>query len=141
MMLEELATVVKIENGQVWVNPQISSGCGSCMQKASCTSSLFGRFFKPRVIAVESNFPLVIGDNVMVSIDESLLLNASLLLYLFPLVAMMVGAGIAESLFESDSYVAIAGLGSLFVALGVLHLLQKTWLSGYAAKAIVVKKL
>jgi len=140
-MIEELATVVKIENGQVWVNPQISSGCGSCMQKSSCTSSLFGRFFKPRVIAVENNFPLVVGDKVMVSMDESLLLNASLLLYLFPLVAMIVGTGIADGLFESDIYSAIAGLGSLFVALGVLHLLQKNYFTDYCAKAMVVKKL
>jgi len=111
------------------------------MQKSSCTSSLFGRFFKPRVIAVENNFPLVVGDKVMVSMDESLLVDASLLLYLFPLVAMMIGAGVAESLFESDSYSAIAGLGSLFVALGVLHLLQNQYFTDYCAKAMVVKKL
>lgn len=139
-MLEELATVVKVKNNQVWVNPQISSGCGACMQKANCTSSIVGKFFKPRIIEVDSSFPLAVGDQVMVAIDESLLLNASLLLYLFPLVAMFIGAGIAESFSNSESYVAAAGLGSLFFALAGLHVTQKIWLSDYGIKAVVVKK-
>lgn len=139
-MIEELATVVKVKNNQVWVNPQISSGCGACIQKTSCTSSIVGQFFKPRIIEVDSSFPLSVGDKVMVTIDESLLLNASLLLYLFPLVAMIIGAGIAESFSNSESYIAIAGLGSLFLALAGLHISQKIWLSDYCVKAVVVKK-
>jgi sigma-E factor negative regulatory protein RseC len=143
-MIEELATVIKVERDQVWVNPQISSGCGACMQKTSCTSSIVGRFFKPRIIEVDSSFPLVVGDKVMVTIDESLLLNASLLLYLFPLLAMFMGAGIAEAVLNeaqnADTYIAAAGLGSLFLALGLLHLVQKNWLSDYCVKAVVVKK-
>jgi sigma-E factor negative regulatory protein RseC len=140
-MIEELATVVKVKNHQVWVNPQISSGCGACMQKASCTSSIVGQFFQPRIIEVDSSFPLVVGDKVLVTIDESLLLSASLLLYLFPLLAMFVGAGIAEGLSDTESYVISAGLGSLFSALGLLHFAQKTWAANYCVKAVVVKKL
>ena len=139
-MIEELATVVKVKNNQVWVNPQISSGCGACMQKNSCTSSIVGQFFKPRIIEVDSSFPLSVGDKVLVTIDESLLLNASLLLYLFPLLAMFFGAGIAESLSNVELHIITAGLGSLFFALGLLHFAQKTWLSNYCVKAIVVKK-
>lgn len=139
-MIEEFATVVKIKNQRVWVNPQISSGCGACLQKASCTSSIMGQFFKPRIIEVDSSFPLSVGDKVMVTIDESLLLNASLLLYLFPLLAMFFGAGIAESLSDVESHIIIAGLGSLFFALGLLHFSQKNWLSHYCVKAMVVKK-
>jgi sigma-E factor negative regulatory protein RseC len=140
-MIEELATVVKVKNHQVWVNPQISSGCGACMQKTSCTSSIVGQFFKPRIIEVDSSFPLVVGDKVMVTIDESLLLNASLLLYLFPLIAMFIGAGVAEGLSNVESYVVTAGLGSLVSALALLHISQKTWLSSYCVKAVVVKKV
>lgn len=140
-MLEELATVVKVKNNQVWVNPQISSGCGACIQKTSCTSSIVGKFFKPRIIEVDSSFPLAVGDKVMVAIDESLLLNASLLLYLLPLLAMFVGAGVAESFSNSDVYIAAIGLGSLFFALAGLHISQKIWLSDYSVKAVVVKKI
>jgi sigma-E factor negative regulatory protein RseC len=141
-MIEELATVVKVKNHQVWVNPQISSGCGACIQKATCTSSIFGKFFKPRVIEVDSSFPLAEGDRVMVAIDESLLLNASLLLYLFPLLAMFIGAGVAEAVLgNAEGYIAAAGLSSLFFALATLHIAQKFWLSDYAVKAVVVRKL
>jgi len=144
-MIEELATVMKVKNQQVWVNPQISSGCGACMQKTSCTSSIVWRFFKPRLVEVDSSFPLAVGDQVMVAIDESLLLNASLLLYLLPLLAMFIGAGIAESLLDnaqnSDNYIAAAGLGSLFFALVGLHISQKIWMSDYGVKAVVVKKI
>ncbi len=139
-MIEELATVVKVKNQQVWVNPQISSGCGACMQKTSCTSSIVGQFFKPRIIEVDSSFPLSVGDKVMVTIDESLLLNASLLLYLFPLIAMFIGAGVAEGLSNVESHIITAGLGSLFFSLGLLHFSQKTWLSNYCVKAVVIRK-
>lgn len=140
-MIEEFATVAKIKNNRVWVTPQISSGCGACLQKASCTSSLMGQLLKPRIIEVDSSFPLLVGDKVMVTIDESLLLNASLLLYLFPLLAMFFGAGIAESISNVELHIIITGLGSLFFTLGLLHFAQKNWLSHYCVKAVVVKKL
>lgn len=139
-MIEELAIVVKVKNQQVWVNPQISSGCGACVQKTSCTSSIVGQFFKPRIIEVDSRFPLSVGDKVMVTIDESLLLNASLLLYLFPLLAMLFGAGIAEAVSNVESYIITAGVSSLFFALGLLHFSQKIGFSSYCVKAVVVKK-
>lgn len=145
-MIEETATVVKVKSGQVWVSPQANSGCGACMKKTSCTSSIVGGVFKPRMIAVDSSFPLAIGDLVLVTIDESLLLHASLLLYLVPLVAMFVGAGLTESLLDkaqlhADLYIAAAGLASLFFSLGLLHIWQKNYSPDYCAKAVVVKKL
>jgi sigma-E factor negative regulatory protein RseC len=143
-MIEEIATVVKVENGQVWVTPHTKGGCVSCLQQTSCTSSVLGRVFKPRTIAVDSSFPLSVGDQVSVTIDESLLLHASLLLYLFPLLSMFIGAGLTESLLDNiqnvDLYIASAGVGSLFFSLGLLHFLQKNWLLDYCVKAVVVKK-
>ena len=145
-MIEEMAIVAKIENGQVWVNPANKSACSACLQKTSCTSSILGNFFQPRLIAVDSSFPLMIGDKVMVATDEALLLHASLFLYLFPLLAMFVGAGLTEvflheSVADTDFYIALAAIGSLGAALGLLHLLQKTWLLNYCVKAVVVKKV
>ena len=141
-MLEELATVVKVEKNRVWVSPQISSGCGDCLQKTTCPSSIVERFMKPRVIEVSSSFPLAVGDNVIVTVDESLLLNAALLLYLFPLLAMSISAGLAESIMDNaEGYVALAGLGGLTLALAFLHIAQKFWLADYGVRAEVVKKI
>jgi sigma-E factor negative regulatory protein RseC len=145
-MIEETATVVKVEKGQVWVNSEASGGCTGCIKQSSCTSSMLGKFFKPRHVAVDSSFPLAVGDQVVVAIDESLFLHASLLLYIVPLLAMFIGAGMTESLLDnalpySELYIALVGLFSLFFSLGLLHLMQKKGGSDYCVKAVVVKKL
>ena len=95
-MIEKSAVVVKIENRQVWVESGHNNACGGCQQKVSCTTNALGSVLKKKSVPVDSNIQLKIGDQVMVAIDESLLLRASLLLYLVPLIALFTGAGIAD---------------------------------------------
>ena len=95
-MIEESAVVVKIENHQVWVESGHNSACGGCLQKASCTTNAIGSVLKKKSVPVDSDIQLKTGDQVMVAIDENLLLRASLLLYLVPLIALFTGAGMAD---------------------------------------------
>jgi len=145
-MIEELAVVVKIDNQQVWVEGGQSSACGGCQQKASCTTNALGSMLKKKAAPVNSAFQLKTGDTVMVAIDEKLLLQASLLLYFLPLIALFAGAGIADWLLPThvlyaDLWIAASGLSSFLLSLWLINKVQHVVVLGYYARPVVVKKV
>ncbi len=105
-MIEEVAVVVKIDNHQVWVESGPNNACGGCHQKASCTTNAISSVLKKKSVPVDCDIQLKTGDEVMVAIDEKLLLRASLLLYLVPLIALFTGAGIADWLLADNALYA-----------------------------------
>jgi len=88
---------------------------------------------------------LKIGDQVTVAIDENLLLRASLLLYLLPLIALFAGAAIADWLLPVDTNAAdlwLAGSAvlSFLVSLWLINKAQSLLIMGYA-RPVVVRKI
>ncbi|MGZ8191570.1 MAG: SoxR reducing system RseC family protein [Methylococcaceae bacterium] len=145
-MIEELAVVVKIENHEVWVESRQNSACGGCQQKASCTTNSLGSVLKKKSVPVDSDIQLKTGDEVMVVIDENLLLRASLLLYLVPLIALFTGAGIADWLLADDALYAdlwIAGnaLLGFLLSLWLINKAQSLLILSYYARPVVVRKV
>ncbi|MFU8787932.1 MAG: SoxR reducing system RseC family protein [Methylobacter sp.] len=144
-MIEESAVVVKIENRQVWVEGGPNSACGACLQKASCSSNAIGSVLKKKRVPVDSDMQLKIGDRVMVAIDESLLLRASLLVYLLPLIALFAGAGIAAWLLPvdadaSDLWLAGGAVLGFMASLWLINKVQSLLVMGYA-RPVVVRKI
>ncbi len=144
-MIEESAVVVKIANHQVWVESAQNSACGGCLQKASCSASAIGSVLKKKSVPVDCDMQLKIGDKVTVAIDENLLLRASLLLYLLPLIALFAGAGIADWLLPVDTNAAdlwLAGSAvlSFLVSLWLINKAQSLLIMGYA-RPVVVRKI
>ena len=145
-MIEESAIVVKIENHQVWVESGQNSACGGCRQKASCTTNALGNVLKKKSVPVDSDIQLKNGDEVMVAIDESLLLRASLLLYLLPLIALFTGAGIADWLLEdnipyADLWIAGSAILSFLLSLWLINKAQSLLILNYYARPVVVRKI
>jgi sigma-E factor negative regulatory protein RseC len=144
-MIEELAVVVKIENHQVWVESGSNSACGGCLQKASCSTNAIGSVVKKKSVPVDCDIQLKTGDQVMVAIDENLLLRASLLLYLLPLIALFSGAGLADWLLagyaDADLWIAGSGLLSFIVSLWLINKAQSLLLLNYYARPVVVRKI
>ncbi len=144
-MIEESAVVVKIENHQVWVESGSNSACGGCLQKASCTTNALGSVLKKKSVPVDNDIQLKIGDQVTVAIDESLLLRASLLLYLAPLIALFTGAGIADWLVAdnaqyADLWIAASAVLSFLVSLWIINKAQSLLILSYA-RPVVVRKV
>lgn len=144
-MIEAAAKVVKIENHQVWVESLPAAACGGCVQKASCAGNALDSVLKKKAVPVDSDLPLRLGDEVMVAVDESLLLRASLLLYLLPLVALFAGAGIVAGLLPddlkyADLWIAGSGLFSLLLSLYLINKVQSLLFFSYYARPVVVKK-
>jgi len=145
-MIEELAVVVKIENHQVWVESGQNSACGGCRQKASCTTNALGSVLKKKSVPVDSDMQLKTGDEVMVAIDETLLLRASLLLYVVPLIALFTGAGIADWVLADDAlyadlWIAGSALLGFLLSLWLINQAQSLLILNYYARPIVVKKI
>lgn len=144
-MIEELAVVVKIENHQVWVESGSNSACGGCLQKATCSTNAIGSVLKKKPVPVDCGIPLKTGDQVMVAIDENLLLRASLLLYLLPLIALLSGAGLADWLLagnaDADLWIAGSALLSFIASLWLINKAQSLLLLNYYARPVVVRKI
>ncbi len=145
-MIEELAVVVKIDNHQVWVESGQTSGCGGCQQKASCTTNAIGSVLKKKSVPVDCNIQLKTGDEVVVAIDENLLLRASLLLYLMPLIALFTGAGIADWMLPdngqyTDLWIAGSALLSFLLSLWLINKAQRLLILNYYARPVVVRKV
>ncbi|CAA9891316.1 Sigma-E factor negative regulatory protein RseC [Candidatus Methylobacter favarea] len=145
-MIEELAVVVKIENHQVWVESGQAGACGGCRQKASCTTDVFGSVLKKKPVPVDSDMHLKSGDQVIVAIDENLLLRASLLLYMVPIIALFTGAGIADWLLENNAryaelWIAGSALLSFLLSLWLINKAQHLLILNYYARPVVVKKV
>ncbi|MDZ4219688.1 MAG: SoxR reducing system RseC family protein [Methylobacter sp.] len=136
---------MKIANHQVWVESAQNSVCGACLQKASCTTSAIGSVLKKKSVPVDCDIPLNIGDKVTVAIDENLLLRASLLLYLLPLIALFAGAGIADWLLPVDAnaadlWLAGSAILSFLASLWLINKVQSLLIMGYA-RPVVVRKI
>jgi sigma-E factor negative regulatory protein RseC len=145
-MIEELAVVVKIENHQVWVESGQNSACGGCQQKASCTTNALGSVLKKKSVPVDSDIQLKTGDEVIVAIDENLLLRASLLLYLAPLMALFTGAGIADWLLADNTEYADLGIAgsallSFLLALWLINKAQSLLLLNHFVRPVVLRKM
>jgi sigma-E factor negative regulatory protein RseC len=145
-VIEELAVVVKIDGYQVWVERRSVRACSSCQQAASCSTSLLGGLVGNKAVMVDSEIDLKPGDEVVVGIKESLLLRASLYLYLLPLMALLAGAGIADQVLTGNSEyadlgVALCSLFSLLLALWLMRKHQRHMLFAARAKPVVVKKV
>ncbi len=139
-MIEENAIVTKIENQHVWVQGQQNNACGGCAQKSSCSTSVLSQWMPQKNLEVVSDFQLNVGDKVTIGIDEKLLLQASLLLYLFPLIVMFIAAAIADYLTTNQLYIAGSSVSALLLSLSFIHKLQYLWVVSYGVKPVVIKK-
>lgn len=127
-MLEEPSIVVKADYPHIWVHRTQQSACGGCQQQTRCSTHALNSLFKPKPIRVDSELPLAIGDQVIVSIDESSVLRAAFIIYLLPLLAIFCGAGIADSLIgtnaNADIWIAASGIGSFLLCLLLINMTQ-----------------
>ncbi len=144
-MLEESAIVVKIEHGVVWVVGTENAACAGCAQKTACSSTALASVLKKKPIPVDCDITLEMGDTVVVAIEDGVLLRAAFSLYLLPLIALFIGAGVADGLLSdatpyADVWIAGSALLSLALALLGLHKIQRLSLFNYYARPVVVKK-
>ena len=119
-MIKETGRVVAIERDGVWVETIQQSACETCSAQKGCGQSLIakatGKTTAIRVLPGDCELELLqLGDDVVIGIPEQVVVNGTLLVYLLPLVAMIVGVLVFGSFVEHDGVAALGALLGLVV--------------------------
>lgn len=125
-MIEETARVVTSEGEYAWVETQRRSSCGSCSAKG-CGTGALAKVIGQRVQRLKAlnRMGAAEGDTVIVGIREDALVRGSAAVYLVPLLAMLAGALLGETMagqLGSDSEVVSIVFGMLGFLAGLFWL-------------------
>jgi len=101
-VIEERATVVRVQGEDVWVSAERHSTCGQCGARTGCGTSALGDFLARRqlLLRVGNTCDARAGDEVILGIAENAFLTGSLIIYGAPLMLLLVGAATGSSLGE-----------------------------------------
>ena len=135
-MIEEIGTVVAVEDDGVWVETQIKSTCSSCQASESCPTSTVAKAFAPKANHVKLSVPckLVVGQQVKMGISELALLRASWMVYMVPLVLLLAVVSSISLLLPN-----IHELISLLIGFGFAFL-GSWWASAHTKKSHNISK-
>jgi len=133
-MVEESATVTKIDSDIVWVQAIAKSACGSCQAQKGCGHSLLAKVGQKQIdLPVERNgMDVSVNDQVIIGVPEQAILRSSMLMYGLPLLLMMVVAmfaslvGVEEKLSVLFAFIALI-LGFVLVNKHLKSLNFKHW--------------
>lgn len=102
-MIEETATVIAIEHGQLVLQASTRTACGSCAAKQGCGTSVLSGWLGRKVVHIraDNTVDAQVGDEVVIGLGEDALLSGSVWIYLMPLLAMLIAALLADQLLES----------------------------------------
>lgn len=117
-MLLETGRVVAVEADGVWVETIRQTTCGSCAAQKGCGHGMMNRISEGRRSLIRAlpgklqPADCCLDDEVSISIPEEVIVRGSLLVYILPLLAMLLGAWAGASLlpFGED---AAGGLGAV----------------------------
>ncbi|WP_240914185.1 SoxR reducing system RseC family protein [Microbulbifer sp. SH-1] len=121
-MIEERGRVLALDETGIWVETVQRSSCHSCAAKSGCGTGLLGDFWRRasqvRVeVSSQALMDIRLHDTVVIGIAENTLASSALIVYLLPLVALVLGAVIGQSL-GAEIWAILGALAGL--ALGAL---------------------
>lgn len=115
-MLEESGRVVALDGEHAWVQTIRKSACASCEAKSGCGQGVLSRISdgKANQVLVANTLKLKVGDEVLLGIPEDMLVKASFVVYLIPLLCMITAAAITDKwLLAGEGWTALAGIVGL----------------------------
>lgn len=128
-MIEEYAVVTTTVKNLATLEIERRTACGLCGQKRGCGNATWGKLLghKSQTISAENVIDANVGDSVVVGIDERVFLRSVFYLYIVPLLFMLSGAILADTLFDNELYVILAAMSGLVLG----FLVVKRYLAGY----------
>lgn len=97
-MIEEIATVSAVYDGQVEVVCFSKSACGQCQQNSNCGTGIVSKALPGRDhrFVITTDLALTVNQQVRIGIPDHSLLRSVFLVYLFPLLLVLAGALLAS---------------------------------------------
>jgi len=120
--IREQGVVVALVTGGVVVETQRQTGCQSCASRGGCGINLMQKALnrKSHQVRVATELTLGLGDRVQLVLPASALVQASLLMYVLPLLGLMIGALAGQLLFATNGASILGGaLGFGLALLGL----------------------
>jgi sigma-E factor negative regulatory protein RseC len=114
-LLEEQATVQRLEGDMAWVATQRRSACDHCQASSGCGSGVLSALLGRRrtLTLVDNVVRAQVGDTVVIGLPNDRLLRAALGVYLWPLLALIALAATAKLVGFGDGVTATAALTGL----------------------------
>lgn len=122
-MIEEQAVAVRIEGDRAHLEIERSKPCGLCGATRGCGVSLWGRMFKRRnaTFSVNNDLKIVVGDRVVIGLEEGALLAGALTAYLVPVLLICLGGVLGSSMSadraHADLYASIGAVAGLLAGI------------------------
>lgn len=124
-MLTEQAQVVALEPEGVRVETIRRSACSSCRSQSGCGQKLLAEIGQGQRFQIVSGNPhqllLQPGDIVELGVDESSFLQASVMIYLLPLLGLILSSAMADAAGAVESMVVLAGLSGLMLGFVIVR--------------------
>lgn len=133
-MVEEQAHIISVTGQHIVIEVSQQSSCSGCSAKSSCGTSTLSRFFgqkKPQFqldIGDKKLQNLSVGDTIMIGLEESFYIKASILIYLLPLLTMFGLALIADQFSaHSDLLVMTFAMTGLWLGFKLASLIAASY--------------
>jgi len=99
-VIEATGIVRAFDGDRALVEVQRRTACGGCASQDGCGTSVIAAWFgrRPSRLWVHALTPMRVGETVVVSLPEAMLLQASLLMYLLPVLGLVGGAALGNLL-------------------------------------------
>jgi sigma-E factor negative regulatory protein RseC len=118
-MIEHRGIVQRVEGGRAIVAME-TAGCSACGHGSSCGIGKLAAGRPDTLLTLPASADIKAGDMVCIALPESRLTVSALLGYLFPAVAMILGAWLGAVLAGSDGATALGAMlgfiGALVIA-------------------------
>lgn len=133
-MIEDIATVIKVDGENVVVESVRKSACSGCGAKDGCGTNVLATLFdktseNPR-LTLKNTVGAKEGEKVVIGVDERVVIKSSFFVYIVPVLSMIffasIGVIIAKHIgLTSDNSSMILGIFGLLLGFGWLFLYSK----------------
>jgi sigma-E factor negative regulatory protein RseC len=137
-LVEGIARVVAVADGQAWLEPEQTASCGTCAASGHCVGQehdgigSISRRLEARRFAVSSRLAgheLQLGERVVIGVGQRSLVKAAFLAYGLPLLFAITVAAWLQGEYGDDLTTLLGMSGGLALGLGVARLGAR-WLLG-----------
>jgi len=138
--MEEEGFVIEVKGGLAVVRViEAGGGCASCASGGTCKAGAEGR-----VVEAENRAGATPGQRVTLKIESGAFLKASFLVYMVPVIALFLGAGLGGKFgpavypgITADVWQALAGVAFLALSILLIRLYDKKVKTSKAFRPVV----
>lgn len=122
-MIEETATVVRVDAGDAWVSVRTRSACGHCSAGSDCGTAMVAQLFgeKENLLRLHDTLGVAPGEQVVIGISNALLLKASALAYIAPLLGFIAAVVLGQAMGMGEEASGLFGLAGLGLGLWLIN--------------------